>query len=117
MYSWKKVGVDQIWNYTELCPADLIKSLHLENAAINQEEVVRVEWFWNRRPRIQCANLIFCLVYIIVLVCLIYLVPQSALLLFVWVAAGASYVFADGIRLDRWRKEYASSIKRLIFLC
>jgi hypothetical protein len=86
----------------------------LEHAAINQEEVVRAEWLWNRRPKVQCANLIFFFFYIIVLVCLIYSVPQSAVLLFVWMAAGASYVFVDGVRLDRWRKEYASSIKRLI---
>jgi hypothetical protein len=41
MYPPKKVGVDPIGNYTEVCPADLIKSLHLEHAAINKDEVVR----------------------------------------------------------------------------
>ena len=44
MYPRKKVGVDPTWKYAELGPADLIKSLHLEHAAIDQEEVVRAEW-------------------------------------------------------------------------
>ncbi|MBV9298614.1 MAG: hypothetical protein JO066_06515 [Verrucomicrobia bacterium] len=59
MYPRKKVGVDSTWNYTALCPDDLIKSLHLEHAAINQQEVLRAEWFCNRRAKVQCADLVF----------------------------------------------------------
>ena len=59
MYPGKKVGADPIWDYRELCPADLIDALHLEHAAINQEEFLRAQWFSNRRPKLLCENLIF----------------------------------------------------------
>lgn len=114
MYSSKRAGIDSIWNYTEVCPTDLIKALHLEHAAIDQDEVLQAEWFWSRRPKVLCANLISLFCYIIILVSLIYFAPRSALFLVVWMAVGASCLFVDCCRLDRWQKEYASSIKRLI---
>jgi hypothetical protein len=114
MYPPKKVGPDPVWNCTEVCPADLIKSLHREHAAINKDEVVRAEWFWSRRPNVLCADLIAFFFYITVFVCLIYCFPQSTLFLIVWMVAGASCVFVDCFRLERWKKEYASSIKWLI---
>jgi hypothetical protein len=114
MYPPKRVGVDSIGNCTEVCPADLIKALHLEHAATNQDDILRAEWFWSRRPKVLCANLIALFCYIVILVSLAYFVPQSALFLVVWMVVGASGVFVDCCRLDRWEKEYASSIKRLI---
>ena len=112
MYPRKKAGADPLWNCDELPPGDLLKSLHLERAAINQDEFARAEWFWNRRPKILCENWMFFLCYIVVFVCLVYLVPESIPLLLVWMVAGISCAFVDGVRLDRWRNEYRSSIKR-----
>src|ERR1700760_4367250 len=104
----KKVYADSIWKYEELPPARLVKCLHLEEAKTNSEEFSRAEWFWERR------NLLFLFCYIIVLICLLYLVPGSLLSLLVWMAAAAGCVLIDGHRLHRWRSEYESSIKRLI---
>ncbi len=114
MNSRKKVGADPIWNHDELPPRKLIESLHLERAAINQDEFSRAEWFWNRRPKLVFENLcpLFC--YIVVFVCLLYLVPESIAALLVWMLLGVSCVFVDCVRLGVWRAEYESSIKRVV---
>jgi hypothetical protein len=109
----KKVGEDPIWNHGELPPSELIESLHLERVAINQDEFSRAEWFWNRRPKLVCENLIFLFCYIVVFVCLLYLVPESFPPLLVWIFVGVSCVFVDCVRLDGSRTEYESSIKRV----
>src|SRR6476659_619727 len=108
----KKVYADSIWKYEELPPARLVKSLHLEEAKTDSEEFSRAEWFWERRPKVLCENLLFLFCYIIVLVCLLYLAPGSFISLLVWMAAAAGCVLIDGHRLHRWRSEYESSIKR-----
>jgi hypothetical protein len=110
----KKVGVDPTRNYDELSPADLIESLNLERAVIDQDEFSRAKWFWNRRPKVLFENLISLFGYTIVFVCLLYLVPESFPSLFVWTVAGASCSLVEWFRLDRWRNEYESSIKRIL---
>ena len=108
-----KGDVDPIWKYEELAPAALIESLHLEPAAIDQNEFSRAEWFWSRRPKVLSERLSFFFFYLTVVVCLLYLVPDTIPLLVVWIVAGASCAFVDHIRINRWRNEYESSITRL----
>lgn len=110
----KNNGADHFWNYPDLCPEDLIRSFHLKPASINQDELLRAAWFWNRRPKVLCANLILLFSYILVLVCLLYFLPECAPALLVWLVVGASGVLVDCLRLDRWRREYELSVKRLI---
>jgi hypothetical protein len=112
MYPRKTVGADAI--YDELPPGDVIKSLHLERAAINQDEFSRAEWFWNRRPKLLCETLTFYFCYIVVFCCLFYLVPKNVPLVLLWFVAGVGCAFVDCVRIDRWRNEYKSSIKRVI---
>jgi hypothetical protein len=108
----KTVGVDCI--YDKQTPGDVIKSLHLERAAINQDEFARAEWFWNRRPKALCETLVFYFCYIVVFVCLLYFVPQDVPLFILWFATAVIFGIVDCIRVDRWRNEYKSSIKRAI---
>jgi hypothetical protein len=115
MQPQKKIGVGPSRNYEELSPADLMESLHLERAVINQEEFSRAEWFWNRRPKVLFEKLILLFCYTIIFVCLLYGVPESCPLLFFWTVAGASCALAGWFRLDRWRNEYQSSIRRALF--
>jgi hypothetical protein len=114
MYSGKKIGADPIWSCPELSPADLIESFDLKPALINQEELLRAEWFWNRRPKVLCANVLLLFSYILVLVCLLYFLPERAAPVLAWMVVWASGVVVDCVRLDRWRREYELSIKRLI---
>ena len=114
MYPQKKVDADPVWKYEELPPADLIESLHPEPAAIDQDEFFRADWFWSRRPKVLSESVIFFFFYLTVAVCLFYLLPGTVPLLLLWVVAGASCAFFDGIRLNRWRDEYESSITRVV---
>jgi hypothetical protein len=114
MYSRKKVDVDPIWKYEELPPGALIKCLHLEPAAIDRGELSRAEWFWSRRPKVlsESVSSFFC--YVIVLVCLLYLTPETIWLLLLWILAGVSCASIEHIRLNRWRNEYESTIKAIV---
>ena len=108
----KTVGAVSI--YDERPPAEVIKSLHLERAAINQDEFSRAEWFWNRRPKVLCETLTFYFCYIVVFFFLLYLVPKNIPSFLLWFVAGVSCAFVDCVRIDRWRNDYKSSIKRVI---
>jgi hypothetical protein len=114
MYPGKKIGADPVWKCPELCPADLIESFDLKPALIDQDELLRAEWFWNRKPRVLCANVLLLFSYILVLVCLLYFIPECAAPFLAWMLVGASGVVVDCVRLDRWGREYELSIKRLI---
>ena len=115
MYPGRKIGTDPIWNCLELCPADLIESFDLKPKLINPDELLRAEWFWNRRPRVLCANPLLLFPYILVFVCVLYVLPECAAPLLAWMVVGGSAVVVDCVRLDRWRREYELSIKRLFF--
>lgn len=112
MYSRKIVSAAS--HYDALPPGDVIKFFHLERAAINQDEYSRAEWFWKRRPKVLCETVTFYFYYVGVFVCLLYLVPHNVPSFLVWFVAGVSCAFVNCVRFDRWRKEYKSSIKRVI---
>jgi hypothetical protein len=111
----KKIGVDPTRSYVDLSPADLIQSLNLEPAVIDQNEFSRAEWFWSRRPKVLLENLVVLFCYAVVFVCLLYRIPENFLALLVWTVAGAGCAFLEWFRLDRWKNEYESSIKRFLF--
>jgi hypothetical protein len=113
----RKVDAHSIRNYDELSPVDLIQSLMLERAMVNKDELSRAEWFWARRPRVLFESLICLFCYVVVFVCLLSGVPQSLPALIVWVIGGASCAVVEWFRLDHWRNEYNSSIKRLLLAC
>jgi hypothetical protein len=95
-------------------PGEVIKSLHLERAAINQNEFARAEWFWNRRPKALCETMTFYFCYIVVFCFLLYLVPHNVPSFLLWSVVGVSCAFLDCMRIERWRNDYKSSIKRAI---
>jgi hypothetical protein len=114
MCSRKKVAANAVWKYQEVPPSALIKSLDLEPASVDQDEFARAEWFWSRRPKALWESLGFFFFYVTVVACLLYLIPDSIWFLLLWILTGASWVAIDGILLNRWRREYESSIKRMV---
>ena len=107
-------NVTEIPYWDDFPPANLIETLRLKSTTTDQHEIARVEWFWRRRPKILCANLVFAFSYLSVLVCLFYYLPQTIFLLLVWIGARSSCFLVDCFRFVRWRNEYESSIKRAI---
>ena len=114
MHSRKKVEANPIWKYEELPPTALIESLHLEPTTVDPDEFSRAEWFWSRRPKVLSESPGFFFFYLIVAVCLFYLVPDTLWFFLLWIVAGVICASIDQIRLNRWRKEYESSIKGIV---
>ena len=114
MYPGKKIGADPVWNCPELCPTNLIESFHLNADLVNQDELLRAEWFWNRRPSVLFADMLVMFSYILVFVCLLYFLPECAAPFLAWLLVGACSMAVDCFRLNRWKREYELSIKRLI---
>ena len=106
--------VKRYYGTCQLPPLTLIKALDLEEAIINEGELSRAVWFWNRRPKLVCESLTLCYCYVAFWALLLYRVPDTISLLFAWMVIGASCAFVDRVRLNRWRNEYEASIKRLI---
>jgi hypothetical protein len=59
-------------------------------------------------------NFDFYFYYIGVFFFLLYLVPKNTPSCLLWFVAGVSCAFVDCVRIDRWRYDYKSSIKRVI---
>jgi hypothetical protein len=114
MYARKRVSAIAPWRYEEVPPADLIKSLHLGGVAIDQGDLSRAEWFWDRRPRVLSGNFAFVFCYLALFVFLLCLIPDTIPLLGALILAGAVCSFIESIRYDRWRNDYESSITRII---
>jgi hypothetical protein len=114
MFSLQTIREYPIWKYEELPPAALIESLHLDRAAVNHDEFSRAEWFWSRRPKVLSETLTFLFCFLTGASCLLYCVPKTLLLLFVWIIAGVGCALLDQTRLTRWRNGYESSITRVI---
>jgi hypothetical protein len=114
MDSRNNVCAELIRQCGNLPPAALFKSLRLEPTEIDEQELSRAEWFWWRRPNLLFASVWFIAFYFIVLGCLFYMVPGTIWLVLLWILAGASCASIDCMRLDQWRDEYASSIKRIV---
>jgi hypothetical protein len=66
MCSRKKAAEDAVWKFHELPPSALIKSLDLEQAAVDQDELVRAKWFWSGRPKALWESLGFFFFYVTV---------------------------------------------------
>jgi MFS family permease len=114
MNSRNDVGDDLIRQFGDLPPAAVIKSLYLEPDSIDEQEFNRAEWFWGRRPKVLLGSISFLVFYLAVLASLCYLVPDTFWLVVIWILAGAGCASIGGMRLDQWRIEYASSIKRVV---
>jgi hypothetical protein len=114
MYPGKKIGANLIWNCPELCPTNLIESFHLNADLVNQDELLRAEWLWSRRPTVLCADMLVMFSYILVFVCLLYLLQECAAPFPAWLLLGAGGLAIDCFRPKRRRREYELSIRRLI---
>lgn len=95
----------------------LIKFLHLEPAAIDQDEFSQAEWFWSTPPKVLSRSLSFLFFYLTVLVCLLYLVPDTIWFFILWILAGATCASIDHIRLNRRKMSTSQVLQGSLFIC
>src|SRR5260221_5407112 len=109
---WRDLEDNQRWKYDELSPLQLLEKLKPDEGPPNKDELARADFFWRRRPRLLPAT--GYIAWIIV-------APGLPSLVFGFSALGgplliisAVLVSAGIVRSVRWRRQYESSIDRLI---
>jgi hypothetical protein len=49
---WHDLQDEQHWKYESSSPVQILEQLDLDTWQQNHDELVRAQWFWNRRPRL-----------------------------------------------------------------
>jgi hypothetical protein len=110
--AWNDLQHGQHWKYEQLPPIKLIqRSKHLTHPPDNAE-LTRANWFWNRQPRWHHAT--SCALWLIVglgLPLWLFVFPTIGVPLVIIAAVIAN---TGIVRSVRWRRQYESSIDRLM---
>jgi hypothetical protein len=109
---WRDLEDNQHWKYDELSPVQLLEKLKLDERPADKDELARAEFFWRHRPRFLLAITYFAwLLVTLGLPFWLFIVPAIGVPLFIVSAVLAN---TDIVRSVRWRRQYESSIDRLI---
>jgi hypothetical protein len=112
---WRDFNTVEHWRFPELPPCYLLHAMDLPYNTVDQDELVRARWMWNRRPKPLVGDHTSTYVVFVLLALLLLLIPRLGILLaLVWCAAIASAVAKEAVRMKRWRRQYESSIARVI---
>ena len=112
---WKDSQDNQHWKYEQLSPVKLLERSKRHRYPPDNDELVRANWFWNRRPRLHQAT--SCTVWFIVALGLplwLFMFPAIGVPLIIVAAVNA---YTEIVRSVRWRRQYERSIDRLIRTC
>ena len=103
---------NQSWKYDELSPVKLLERLKLDKRLVDRDELERAEYLWTRRPRfLRAISGIAWLLVALGLPFWLFDVPAIGLPLLLLAAVLAN---TDIVRSVRWRRQYESSIHRLV---
>ena len=109
---WQDLQADPKWKYEQLAPAQLLEKSELRVRLTDSSELVRSTWFWSRRPRL--LSVVSTMLWVTVALGLpfwLFRIPSIGVPLIV---VAAVVVKTDLVRSLRWRRQYESSIDRLI---
>ena len=103
---------NQSWAYDELSPVQLLERLRLDKRQADRDELERAKFFWTQRPRfLRAISWIVWLLVALGLPFWLFVAPAIGLPLFL-LAAAVGNIFI--VRSVRWRRQYESSIHRLV---
>jgi hypothetical protein len=112
---WRDFNAVNRWRFRELPPSDLLQSLNLEWSSVDRAEVVRAKWMWTRKPKSLLGDGMSGYLLLVFIGLALLLIPNAGIMLApVWCLAMLFAVAQDAVRLARWRREYESSIGRVI---
>jgi hypothetical protein len=109
---WQDLQDEPHWKYEHLSPVQLLEKSGLHRYPTDNAELARANWFWSRRPRL--LPVVSCMVWLIVALGLpfwLLIVPSIGVPLLV---IAAVIVDTEIVRSVRWRRQYETSIARLI---
>jgi len=108
---WHDLRADPKWKYERLTPIQLLEKSDLRIHLPDSGELVRATWFWSRRPRL--LSVASSILWITVTLGLPFWlrIPSIGVPLTILAAV---VINTDLVRSLRWRRQYESSIDRLI---
>jgi hypothetical protein len=100
------------WKYERLSPVQLLEKSKLHRNSTDIDELTRADWFWSRQPRLlPAASWIAWLIVILGLPFWLFSIPAFGVPLLI---IATVIVSTEIVRSMRWRRQYESSIGRLI---
>jgi hypothetical protein len=112
---WRDFNAVNHWRFRELPPSDLLQSLKLDWSIVDRAEFVRAKWMWTRKPKSLLGDGMSGYLLLVFIGLALLLIPYAGIMLApVWCLAMLLVVAKDAVRLARWRREYESSIGRVI---
>ena len=103
------------WKFPELPPRAILKTIHLDARWLDDSELGRAQWLWERRPALMLGDDWPVYAFVIIIALLLFLIPVWGVALSgCWIMIAFAGIFRDIVRLSRWRRDYESSIARLV---
>jgi len=109
---WRDLQYHSHWKYERLSPAQLLEKSELHRHLMDSDELARAHWFWSRRPRLHPVA--SCVVWLIVALGLPFWLFSVPLIGVPLLLMAAVIIDTEIVRSVRWRRQYETSIARLI---
>ena len=109
---WRDLQDDQIWKYEELSPLEFLGRSEQHSHTVVEDELTRAQWFWSRRPRV--LSIASWIVWFVAAIGAPFWILAWALIGVPLLIAALTMVPIEIVRSVRWRRDYESSIDRLI---
>jgi hypothetical protein len=108
---WNDLYDDQLWRYDELRPVELLEQAEIQSQTVPEYELARANWFWRRRPRV--LSVVACVCWFMAAIGAPFCVMRPLIGCPVLIASIA-LVLITIVRFVRWRREYESSVDRIV---
>ena len=112
---WRDFNTENRWRFPELPPSDILRSLDSEISDVDHDEFVRAQWMWERRPGSIFGKTLLGYLIAILIGFVLLLIPDVGILVACsWLPGMFLVIAQDVVHLVRWRRQYESSIARVI---
>lgn len=103
------------WRFPELAPSDLLRSFNCDLSDLDDAEFLRARWMWARKPKPFLEDGLFGYLILALIGVVLLVIPDAGIVLAVaWCSAVLLILAKEAVRFGRWRREYESSIGRVI---
>jgi hypothetical protein len=112
---WRDFNTENHWSFPELPPSDILRSLDSDISDVDHDEFVRAHWMWKRRPGPLLGKTLVAYVIAALIGFVFLLIPDAGVpVACCWLFGMFLVIAQDVVRLVRWRRQYESSIARVI---
>jgi len=114
---WRDFQYPSRWRYPDLAPQEVLAGRQLKIELAAEPELKRAAWLWFRRPKLILGYGAFSYVIMVACITVAMLVPVIGIFVAVfWLCIWVLAIAADTIRYVRWRRDYETTLDRLLRL-